>query len=217
MTTYLPLWAWSLLVLVMGVLVAFGGKIILSRLFHRFHLDRNLERWGVQDFLRKGGMPSHPSILLSQGFRTVTLLGTLLVFSSLLGLPVVPLFKARLSPMLPELALTAVILILGIPMVQFVANFTRTVARNAGSPYGGLLGRVLRVVGMVLVVLVALERWPVVRGILTPMLLILFAGLVLALAISFGLGCQDLARKYTEKLVSHLREKHRDERGDGLE
>jgi len=72
---------------------------------------------------------------------------------------------------------------------------------NAGIKISGLIGRFVKFTVFILSGTMALEQLGIARGTIIISFAIIFGGIVLALAIAFGLGGRDIAKEYLEKKV----------------
>ena len=88
-------------------------------------------------------------------------------------------------------------------------------AGNAALPNARLLVRLIKYVGNLIVVVIALDQVGFGRSIVNSMFLLLFAALSFGTALAFGLGCKDMARDALLKFMRNLRE--REHRGTDLE
>ena len=89
--------------LVLGLLIGWMARVLVTRLARAVGVDRHLERWGISASLRKSGIPRPPSDVLG----LVTLWGIFVVFASVgvdsLALPGAPGATAFLLSFLPPL------------------------------------------------------------------------------------------------------------------
>jgi len=80
-------------------------------------------------------------------------------------------------------------------------------AVNSGYHYAKLLAEAIRLLLTVLILAMALEQLQVAPGIVVAAFSIIFGGIILALAISFGVGGIDAARRMIEKEEERKEEK----------
>jgi hypothetical protein len=64
-----------------------------------------------------------------------------------------------------------------------------------------VVGRLVKLTILLLAVTMALEQLGIGRGTIIISFAIIFGGIVLALAIAFGLGGRDIAKEYIEKKI----------------
>jgi hypothetical protein len=83
-------------------------------------------------------------------------------------------------------------------------------AVNSGYRYAKLLAEAVRMLLIVLILAMALEQLQVAPGIVVAAFSIIFGGIVIALAVAFGAGGIDAARKIIEKSSEEKKESGRD-------
>lgn len=204
-------------ILVMGMALAILVRLGLRRLLRWFRFEPFAERIGLKDFLRKGGARYSPLELVAVMAFWLILFTTFRHMARVLDLEVFRAFYRQMDKALPHLIGAVLTVVLGWLIVTFLARFALTLARNAAMPSAQAISAGIRAVGMVIVGALALDQVGFGSTILAPLILMTFAGLVLALALAFGLGCKDLAREATERFLRELRERHHMSNGADLE
>src|SRR6266581_2752779 len=115
----------------------------------------------------------------------------------------------RLFQFLPEVLVGILILFLGLMTANFLSRTALLAAVNAGYPSPRLLSWSIRFVIWILAISMTLEELGVARQTVISAFSIIFGALMLGLAIAFGLGGQDLARKSLERYLGNT-EKEKD-------
>ena len=213
----LPAFVAASLTLLLGWLAAVAARFVAARALGAVKFDRLSEKTGFTDFLRKGGVKYSPSKLVGSIAYWLVLLVALFQASKAMDVRIAKALTERVIELFPSLFAAAFIAILGAVLVSFLANFVMTIARNAGVPNSGLISRVIKLVGDLIVVTIALEQVGLGTTVLSSMFQILFAALVFGLALAFGLGGKDLARGAVERFIRALRERERESKGTDLE
>lgn len=113
----------------------------------------------------------------------------------------------RLLLYLPNMVVSAVILFFGYVLGSFLGRTSLIAAVNAGIGISGLIGKLVRITVFMLSAAMALEQLGIGRGTVVVAFAIVLGGIVLALAIAFGLGGRDLARDYLENKLFKKEEK----------
>ena len=203
------------MVLGIGWFLAHGLRILVSRGLSLLHFERVSSRLGLTEFLRKGGTSYSSVQLVGVLVYWGILVATFLALAKILDMGISNAIMAHLRNALPSLFSALFIAFVGVLVVTFLANFARTLAANAGLPHAGLLAKVLRSIGVAIVLVMALDQAGLGKTILGPMILTLFGAIALAAALAFGLGCKDLARQAMERFLRNLRD--RGTRGGDLE
>jgi Conserved TM helix len=172
--------------LVAASLVRLGLKLLLPRV--RF--DRFAERIGLGAVLAKGGIGSAPSSVVATVLAWAVLAIFVLLAIGALNLQIAMDLVSRAFSYLPQLLIAAV---------------------NAGLPSARFLAGAVHTAVLVLFVAMALEHLGVGRQIILASFTILFGGVVLALALAFGLAGRDMAREFLERVSRRPSEPPRDE------
>ena len=207
---FLPRFLVTLIIVLIGLLVAFVFRYILRALLGFTKLDRVSEQSGASRVLRMAHLPSM-SELLSRSIFWVTWLGFLLVGISVLGIPGFQEQISRLFRFLPEVFVAILIMFLGVAIANFLSRAALLAAVNAGHPSARILSWSIRFVIWILAITMTLEELGLARQTVISAFSIVFGATMLGLAIAFGLGGQDLARKALERYFSEAKkEKDKD-------
>ena len=197
---FLPRLAVMVVIILAGLLVAFLFKYLLRFILHLTRLDRFSEEAGASQVLRKAALPSMTE-LLSRSLFWAMLLGFTLLGISVLGIPELQEQISRLLQLLPEIFVAILILFVGVLAANFLSRAALLGAVNAGYRSPRLWSGSVRTVIWVLAISMALEQIGLARETVIAAFSILFGAVMLALAIAFGLGGRDLARRTLERYV----------------
>jgi hypothetical protein len=188
-------------------LVRLGLKVLLPRL--RF--DRFAERVGLAAVLAKGGIQSAPSNVVATVLAWAVLAVFVLLAIGALNLQIAMDLVSQAFSYLPQLLIAAALLVLGALLAAFLRRSVLIAAVNAGLPSARFLAGAVNTAVLVLFVAMALDHLGVGRHIILAAFTILFGGVVLALALAFGLAGRDMAREFLEKLSRRAPEPPGDE------
>jgi len=207
----------AFITLLTGWLAAKLMKFIVPKIFLLLRIDRFSEKTGIAGFLKKGNVQHSPSALA--GILAFWFVMILALFSTVARLDegLAESIDVWTRSALPKTIAAGLIVMIGVVLVTFIANFTVTIARNAAMRGAELLGRGIRYSGFIIVATMALDQLGLGRTIVSTLLMVLFAALAVGIALAFGLGCKDMARKYAEDLVKNLHERQRMRHGTDLE
>jgi hypothetical protein len=195
---FLPRFVVMVVIILAGVLVAYGLKLLLRGLLHLTKLDRLSEEAGASRVLRMAALPSMTEVL-SRSVFWITVLGFILIGISVLGVAGLQDQISRLLLLLPEIVVAIVILFLGLVIANFLSRAALLAAVNAGYTAPKLLSWSIRFVIWILAISMALEELGVARQTVIAAFSIVFGALMLGLAIAFGLGGKHLARSFLER------------------
>jgi small-conductance mechanosensitive channel len=201
---FLPRLLVMLIIVVIGLVVAFVLKYTLRAILGFTKLDRVSEEAGASHILRVAHLPSI-TVLLSRTIFWVTWFGFILIGLSVLGVAGLQGQISRLFQFLPEVFIAILILFLGLVTANFLSRTALLAAVNAGYPSPRILSWSIRFVIWILAISMTLEELGVARQTVISAFSIIFGALMLGLAIAFGLGGQDLARKSLERYLGNTK------------
>ncbi|MBK9245815.1 MAG: hypothetical protein IPM30_13425 [Burkholderiales bacterium] len=204
----LPRLGVALAVVFAGWLLAKAARFAVGRALRAVNFHVLTERAGVDAFLQQGGARRDTSALVGVLVYWVVLLIAFIVAFNGLGLTQVTELLTRVLMFLPKLLIGLLVIVVGSYFGRFVGNAVLTYCRDAGIADGELLARVARYAIVVFVVLIAIDLLELGGELVQQTFLILLAGLVLALALAFGLG----GREWAAALLARWFPRH--ERGE---
>jgi Mechanosensitive ion channel, conserved TM helix len=192
-------------ILAMLTLVAFGALLgwiagtVVARLAQALALDQRSRTWGITSALARAGIYRPPSQVL----RLIAFWGIFVIFATMgidaLAIPGAPGATSMLMRFLPRLLSALLILVVGWLASNFLGQAMLITAVNAGILQARLLARTTRWVVLLFAVATALVEVGIGRDMVLIAFGVLFGGLVLALALAFGLGGRHVAREILER------------------
>jgi hypothetical protein len=197
---FLPRLLLAVLILVAGWLLARFLRFAASKALKAINFGVLTERAGADAFLAQGGIKTDTTGIIVLLVYWLTVLVALMVAFNALGLAYVTDLIGRITLFVPRVIVAVLLLAFGGYFARFVGRAVTTYGRNIGVEHVELLGRVTVYAIMVFVVLIALDQVSIGTDIIRQSFLILLGGVVLALALAFGLAGRDLAREFLEGL-----------------
>ena len=207
---FLPRLLAMIIIVVLGWVVAWLMKTILPRLLNLVRFNSLFVRAGVAQVLTQAAMPTPSELLARLVFWVVWIVFILFGLEALQ----IPSLQAEIGGfflVLPQIFVALVILLVGILIANFASRAALLAAVNANSPSPRLISAFVRFVIIALTVTMALERVGLGRGVVLIAFSMFFGALMLGLALAFGLGGRDLARRTLERRF--LEEKKEDDQG----
>lgn len=196
---YLPRLAVAGVVLIAGWLIAKAVRFAVIKALRALNFHILTERAGVDGFLQQGGSAADTTNIFGLVLYWVVILTALIIASNGLGLTQVTELLTLVLLFLPKLLLGLLLIIVGSYFGRFIGNVLQTYLRNVGIGDAAVLGRVAHYAIVVFVVLIAVDHLDVGAGLVQDTFLILLAGVVLALALAFGLGGREWAARLLER------------------
>ncbi|MCW5661385.1 MAG: hypothetical protein KIT60_27085 [Burkholderiaceae bacterium] len=186
-------------VLIVGWLIAKAARFTTVKALRAFNFHVLTERAGIDGFLQQGGTEKDATDLFALIVYWLVILAALIIASNGLGLSQVTDLLTRVMLFLPKLLVALVLLIIGSYFGRFVGQAVTTYLRNAEIADADLLGFVVRYAIVAFVVLLAFDHLDIGGGLIQNTFLILLSGVVLALALAFGIGGRDWASALLER------------------
>lgn len=203
----------AMLVLLMaGLVIGWLTRETLRFLLPRLGFDTFAERFGLADGLRRGGLSGTPSRVLASMFAWGVLAVFVILAIGALNLEFAMDLLSQAFAYLPQVLIALALLAVGAVLSGFVRRSVLIAAVNAGLPSARFLAAGTRTALLILFAAMALEHLGVGRQILLAAFTILFGGVVLALALAFGLAGRDLAGQ----VLARLARRPEPEQGDDL-
>jgi len=208
---YLPRLIVMLIIVLIGWVIAYLLKVLVRSLLRLTKFSRLSENAGATQLLHQAALPSSTE-LLSRFVFWVAWIGFVLLGVSVLGIAGLQEYISRFFLFLPRLFVALVILFFGLVAASFFSRAALLAAVNSNFRSSKMLSIAVRIV----IIIFALSMVFEVLGVAEETMLIAFATILgatmLGLAIAFGLGGQDLARKFLERrLVRQNKEEREDE------
>jgi hypothetical protein len=196
-----------------GWVIAYVAKVLLRSILRLIKFDRLSDNAGASQLLNKAALPSS-SELLSRFVFWMAWLGFILLGVSVLGILGLQDQIARFFLFLPRVFVALFIMFFGLLAASFFSRAALLAAVNANVPSPKLLSISIRSVIIIFVLSVVFEELGVVEQTMLVAFGIAFGAMMLGLAIAFGLGGKDLARRFLE--TRFLQRKKKDENEDEL-
>jgi hypothetical protein len=195
----LPRLVLGLFVLLIGWLVAKVVRFAIEKALRAVNFNVLTERAGTDHFLQHGGLRGDTTTLFGLLAYWVVIIAALMIACSGLGLLYITDLLQRLELFAPKVLVAGLVIVLGSYFARFVGESIETYCRSAQIPDGDMLGKIARYLIMAFVLLIALSQLEVGGDILERTFLIILAGVVLALALAFGLGGREWAAALLER------------------
>jgi hypothetical protein len=195
---FLPRFLEMLAIVVVGLAIALLLKYLLRAVLRITRFDKLSERTGATHLLRGAALPSLTE-LVSRFVFWVAWFGFILLGISVLGVVGIEQHVTSFFGFLPRLFVALLILFFGLLAASFLARAALLSGVNAQLPSPRLISWAVRTMIILFVVSMAFEELGVGSRTVIVAFTLTFGALMLGLALAFGLGGQDLARKYLEK------------------
>lgn len=195
----------AIIILILGWLIgALFGRAIWQ-VFRSLRVDEALRRAGFETFLRRSGLNLDSGAFIGGLVKWFVILVFLIGSFNILGLSQVNAFISDVVLLyLPRVIVAALILLVGGVVGDVIDRVVVTAAKSAEIASAHFAGSMAKWAVWVFAILVALSQ----LGIAAAFSQTLFTGIViaisLALGLSFGLGGQEAAARFIEKLRGEM-------------
>jgi Conserved TM helix len=196
---FLPRLLLALVVVAIGWLLAKAARFTVEKGLRAFNFTVLTERAGTDNFLHQAGMRGDTTTLFGLVAYWLVILATLMIAFNGLGLTYITDLLARMVLFTPKLLVAMLVVVFGSYCARFVGGAVQAYCEDAQIPDADLLGRIARYVIVIFVVMIALSQVEIGGDIVQRTFLIILAGLMLALALAFGLGGKDWAAAMLER------------------
>ena len=196
---FLPNLLAMVVIMVAGILLAKIIRLMLVKSLNAINFDSWSDRVGMTTLMRKGDLWSKPSAALGTIIFWLLILVTLMIGLSALRMHAIDALVEQFFAYMPRAFSAAMILIVGSLLAGFVSRAVLIAAVNSGYHYSKLLAEAVRTLLTVLILSMAMEQLQIAPSIVLAAFSIIFGGIVVALAISFGVGGIDAAKRMIER------------------
>jgi hypothetical protein len=196
---FLPRLGLALVIVIAGWFVAKAAKFAVVKTLRAINFPVLTERAGLDGFLRDGGIESDTTDILGLLVYWLVVFGALIIGFNSLGLSYVTDLLVRVIVFLPKAIVALLVLALGAYFARVVGSAITAYCRTVHIQDAEFLGRIAQYAIIAFVVLIALDQVGIGGDIVRQTFLIVLAGLVLALALAFGIGGRDWAAELLER------------------
>jgi small-conductance mechanosensitive channel len=193
--------------LVIGWLISKLIKAVVTKVLRALKLDEVSDKIELDSLLAKGGISYSLSELMGIICYWLAILVTFVVAINAVGLTIAADLLGRIVTFIPQIIAAIFILIAGMFVATLLRNIVRTAANNAGVSYSGLLAKIVEVVVMVFAIVMALDQLAINARIIEWSINIILGAIGLGLALSFGLGCKDIAARAMSEWLEAIKKK----------
>ncbi len=206
---YIPNIIVALIIFVIGWLVGAALGKVVDQIVKSIKLDQGLKSTGLNAVVERAGFTLDSGRFLGALVKWFFIIVFLMASLEVLGLTQVTLFlQTVVLSYLPQVIVAVLMLLIGAMVAEVAKEVVSGAAKAAGIHGAGFTGSVAKWAVWIFTILAALSQLEVA----TAFVQTLFTGIViavsLAVGLSFGLGGQEAAARYIEKLRSEMGNHH---------
>jgi hypothetical protein len=196
---FMPNLLTAMFLMVLGFIIAWLIKLLVTRLLKVLQLDVLADKSGMTSALSNMRIKGTLSSLMGRISYWVVVLVFITMAFHALKTPAIEEFLARFFLYLPNVFVAVIVIVIGYLVGNFLGRATLIASVNAELPIANFLARFVKVTIFIIAASMALELLGIGKDTVLVAFAIVFGGIVLALAIAFGLGAQEVAKEYLEK------------------
>jgi hypothetical protein len=184
---FVPRLLLAILIIVVGWVLAKAVRFAVVKALRAINFNVVTEKAGVDQFFKEGGSELDTIRVLGSLAFWLVVLAAVMIASNSLDLGFVTDLIGRVVLFVPKVMFAVVIIVFGAYFARFVASALTTYLRDTHAGEAGLIGRLALYAIMVFVIMIALDQMGL-GDIIRQAFLIIVAGIVLGLALAFGIG-----------------------------
>jgi hypothetical protein len=196
---FLPKLALAVAIVAIGWLLAKAVRFAVEKALRAVNFNILTERAGTDHFLQQGGLRGDTTTIFGLFAYWVVMVATLISAFDGLGLTYITDLLHRVELFAPKVLVAMLVVVFGSYFARFIGEAVNTYCVDAQIADADILGKIARYLIMTFVVMIALSQVEVGGDIVQRTFLIILGGLVLALALAFGLGGKDWAGAMLER------------------
>ncbi len=204
MIEFLPNLLSAIIVLGVGLIVAWAVKALLQKVMKIFNIDNLCKRVGLTDLFQKGGLKDSPSNIICKGVYSLVLVVFIIMSLYSLRINAIQDLIERFFLYLPNVIVAIILVIIGYVLGNFIGRAVLITAVNKGIKHSGIIYTGIKTAIMLLAVTMALEQLGIGKDTVIIAFTIVFGGIVFALSLAFGLAGKDMARDFLERSLKQL-------------
>ncbi len=199
LVAFLPNLLTGIVVFAIGLVLAWLVKALVIRIIKLLKLDAVFARSGLAEALQKMAVRDTPAKLVGRMFYWLVTFIFFILALKVMKVPVIDQLLEKLLLYLPNVFVALIILTIGWLLGNFLGRAALIASVNAGVRLSSQLSKGVKGLIMVFALVMAFEQLGIGRNTMVAAFTIAFGGIVLALALAFGLGGKDQARSFLEK------------------
>jgi hypothetical protein len=203
---FLPALLAAAVILIIGVVIGWVIKVVVRRALAVAKFDAFCDSSGVSQVLSRADIRATPSRLIGALFFWLIFLSFLMAGLGALHIVVIDRLISEFFLYLPRILAALAILLVGFLLANFLSRAALLAAVNASVPSPRAISLVVKFLITILSFAMALEQLEIAKTIVIAAFVISFGAVMLGLAIAFGLGGKDVARRVLERQLKDLDE-----------
>ncbi len=190
--TALPNIIGALFLILLGWIIARITSFLVRKTLNAVGFEKLMNKLNLDDLLRNANITLTPSSVVGKFVYWVIILLFFVTASDTLGWSVVSSSISELIAYLPQLFSAIVIFVIGFYIATFVRKGLRTILDSLAVASSRILSSFAFYLILVIITITSLNQAGVDTAIITSNVTVIVGGIVLAFAVSFGIGSRDI-------------------------
>lgn len=196
----------TVFIISVGVFISVFMKMFALRILKVTQFDQFIARVGFTESMTKGRASEIPTVIISRIVFWSIFLVFLMLGLGTLKLKAVDQFVSLTLSFMPHFLMALLILTVGLILANYFSRAVLIAAVNAQWRHARTLARGVRLITVVFALAMSFEQLGIATTIIVATFSIVLGGVVLALAIAFGLGAKDLAKEFIQDRIQKTEE-----------
>ncbi|MEK7607809.1 MAG: hypothetical protein AAB484_02740 [Patescibacteria group bacterium] len=200
----------AIVIFIIGWIVGSLVGRLIAHIIKVIKLDTALEQAGLGNVLKRSGFDLNSGRFIGGLVEWFIIVAFLVASFDVLGLTQVNIFLQSVVLLyLPQVIVAVLILLVSVVIADVLSKVVTGSARAAGVHSANFLGTVTKWSIWIFALLAALVQLGIAVGFIQTLFTGVVVALSLAFGLSFGLGGQDAAARYVEKVRGEIASHHR--------
>lgn len=183
----------ALIILLVGWIIAKLIRTLIIKVLGIIRVDKVTEKAKVDKFLHDGGIKLSAIEIIGAMFYWLVILIVILAAFDTLGLTGASELFNEIILFIPNIIVSAFVLIFGFFIANVIAQVAVTYLTNINVKHADIIGNFIQYAFILFVVSVTLTQLNIGKEIISLAFMLLFGAVCLAFALAFGLGARDHA------------------------
>ena len=204
--SFLPMLLFAIIIFIVGWFIAVWLCWVIEEAVKALRVDHALRTAGVEEVINRSGYRLNSGKFLGTLVKWFVVLVFLLAALQVLNLGAVTFFLEQIVvAFLPNVIIAVLILLVGAVIAEVAQGVVTGAARAAGISGAGFAGTVARWAIWAFAILAALEQLQIASSILQTLLTGVVVALALSFGLAFGLGGQESAARFLERTREEMK------------
>ncbi len=198
----------AVIIFVVGWLIGAALGKVVEQVIRSLKLDLALKNTGLNTVVERAGFSLNSGMFLGLLVQWFIIIGFLVAALDVLGLNQVNAFLSQVVlGYLPQVIVAVLFILVGALLAELARDVVTGAARAAEVKSAGFAGSVAKWAIWIFAILAALDQLQVASAFVQTLFTGIVVAIALALGLSFGLGGQEAAARYIERIRGEMNHK----------